>query len=563
MLLLGPDTPGGPATLAVPFPAPAGSRIPWRIWRRRLVVPGLIGLLIALAPPAAPAELAPAPSVVSASSTLAARLDALLDAPPLDRGFSGAKVVALRTGATLYARNADRRFIPASNTKLFTSAVALDTLRPALRLETLVLLNRRTDSPPEGLRGAWNGDLALVGGGDPSTTVADLEDLARQVAATGLTLIHGDLITDDTLFVGPGRGPDWGWDWESDDYAAPASALTVERGQITVTVTPAPTPGHAPRITITPREAEVRIRNLAMTEAPPLTGASLPPATLRVRRLHAQSVVEVTGALPPGAPHAENLAIDDPAALAGRVFRAVLERAGVHVTGRILSARAGEMSDVARERLLARWRNEAPPSPPWGMTLLARRESAPVSALLREMNLPSDNQFAETFIRLVGVVSPASLRALNTSPAESAELGLDAERAFLDRLAISDDEAHFTDGSGVGRKNQVTPTAVVKLLQAMAARPDADLFIGSLPLAGRTGTLARRMRGSRAEGNLRAKTGTVTGASALAGVVTTRTGERLAFSLLMTNYPGPAAAARAVQDRFCELLADIESLPPP
>jgi D-alanyl-D-alanine carboxypeptidase/D-alanyl-D-alanine-endopeptidase (penicillin-binding protein 4) len=481
-----------------------------------------------------PSSVPPSSSVDTAAShkQVADALDAVLAAPLLEHAFVGAMVVSLRSGETWYSHNADKRFMPASNTKLFTTSSALEYLDPRQRFQTRVVLTGKVSQQPDN----WNGDLILVGGGDPSLKATDLEQLARDTATSGIRLIWGDLLTDATLFQGPGRGPGWGWDWEGDYYAAPASALTVNEGRLEVTVKPADKDGRAPAVTLFPDASGHTVVNRATT------GPADSKLDVTIMRRHTEPVIEVTGNIPLHAPpYSDEIAVDDPETLAGRVFRDALSRAGVRIMGVLGKREKGASSPRITE----------------DDGTMAQHTSQTLGVLLREMNLPSDNHYAEIMLRHVGVAwSKKQGEAGKTVSADTLDQGLAAESAFLKQIGISEEEVFLKDGSGLSRLNVVTPRSVVQLIQAMKKHRNGDLLFGSLPLSGRSGTLKNRMKGTPAEANVHAKTGTFTEASALSGIVYTRSGEPLAFSLLMNQFLGSATPIRALQDRFCSVLAD-------
>jgi D-alanyl-D-alanine carboxypeptidase/D-alanyl-D-alanine-endopeptidase (penicillin-binding protein 4) len=483
----------------------------------------------------------PAANASPARTALAQDLDRLLDAPPLDHSFAGAMVVSLKTGETLYARNADRRFMPASNTKLFTSAAALEYLGPMTTFETRAVLRGKPGADSK----TWAGNLALIGGGDPSLSSDDLAKMAKTVAASGIRRITGGLLLDSTLFQGPGRGPGWGWDWEGDYYAAPASALTVDTGRLKIIVKPGMRKGGPPTLAFEHPECGFTLVNRAVT------GPASSKVDVTIARRHAQRVIDVIGTIPlGGAPYDDEVAVDDPSDLAGRIFRAALKRAGVVIAGGMKAVPPSDSDAKSQKSVSAT-----------GERVVATRRSQPLSELLRRMNLPSDNNYAETLLRQVGVAwkrkqeAEAPEKRAELEKETTADLGLDAERVFLATLGIPSEEVRLVDGSGLSRLDLITPRAAVKLLQAMNDRPDGEIYIGSLPVAGKTGTLRRRMKDTPAEGAVTAKTGTLTGASALTGEIRTHSGDTLLFSLLMNQHIASASDVRAVQDRFCIRLA--------
>ena len=178
-------------------------------------------------------------------------------------------------------------------------------------------------------------------------------------------------------------------------------------------------------------------------------------------------------------------------------------------------------------------------------TLAYTERSAPLGRVLAAMNKPSDNFLAEELLKGLG----AGLGAGGTTVA-----GADVAEQFLQSIGVSDG-FRIRDGSGLSYQDKLTAHAVLKILGAMAKRPDFPVFRRSLAIAGVDGTLKDRMRGTAAAGNVRAKTGTLNAASSLSGYVTTANGHTLSFSMLMNGNPVPLDRAHAAQDAVAVLLA--------
>jgi D-alanyl-D-alanine carboxypeptidase/D-alanyl-D-alanine-endopeptidase (penicillin-binding protein 4) len=403
--------------------------------------------------------------------------------------------------------------MPASNLKLIVSATVLDRLGPEFRWRTRLLARGLS---PDGRRAE---SLVLVGGGDPTLLSADLGDLARQAAAAGITKVTGGIEADSSLFDTPPLGSGWAWDYESDYYAARTCALAVNRNTVGIRVTPGRRQGEPAKAHPLQSFPGLRVRCSAVT------GAAGSPSTVEVHRRRSTDEVLVAGSIPAEESAVEvDVTVEDPARMAGSLLAQCLEREGVQVGGRVVSGRAGE-----------------------GDRQMATHDSPPLEEVLKLLNKPSDNLIAEEILSTLG--------ALHSPGKGTLEEGLAEEERFLRSLGVARSDWELADGSGLSRRDQVTPRLLVSVLRHMAAGPKGRLFIDSLPVAGVDGTLKRRMTSGPAQGRVSAKTGTLFKVCALSGYARTAAGEPLAFSLLMNHYAGTEAEVRAIQDRIVTLMA--------
>ncbi len=481
----------------------------------------------------------------SPAATLPERIGRLLEASPAARSaFWGIQIVDLQGGQTLYELNPGRLFIPASNTKLFTTALALTRLGRDFTFRTRVL----AENPPDA-EGRVRGPLILAGGGDPNLSgraipyrmgaspgdpLAALADLAAQVAARGVKRVDGDIVGDDAWYVWEPYAEGWAADDLRYDLGAPVSALAVNDNSLALTVLPGPRAGDPAALELDPPIEVFAIDNRVRTAAAGAEGKidfEVEPGGARIR---------LWGSIPlrdPG--RTLSLAVPDPARYAAWAFRQALEERGIAVLGGAVSRH------LYRDELPSL--TEAPASPGLPGIELARRVSAPLIEDLRFAAKISQNLHAEMALRAVG----RARRGVG-----SFEAGLEELRAFLGEAGVDPDSWSFTDGSGLSRTDLVSPAAVVKLLRFMYAAPARDDWISLLPIAGRDGTLSARFADSPAAGRIFAKTGTESHVSALSGYAGRPGGSWLAFSILVNNYTAPDAAIRAVIDRICALLVE-------
>lgn len=438
-------------------------------------------------------------------------LDRLLDDPSLAHSGSAVLVVSLDRGDTLYSRQADRLYTPASNLKLFTAASALHHLGSDYRFETVLLAT----GPVAG--DTVRGDLILVGRGDPDLVTADLAALADTLARRAVHVVTGDVRVDDSYFDDVEWGSGWMWDDGPFWYWPYVSALTLNDNSVTVRVHPGAGPGDPVVVALYPATAYMRLDVTAVT------GAADADTTLEIVRhwTPKANVIDVTGVLPAVVDSVVEIrTVEDPALYAATVFGELLRSRGVTILG---SIRHGPLESAIADTL-------------------ARHVSDSLAVSVRNFLKDSDNLTGEQLVKVLG--------AETAGPPGSYEKGLAAERAFLSReVGLDTLSIRLADGSGVSRYNLVTARQIVRLLAYVANRDDlAEVYAAALPIAGLDGTLEDRMAGTPAEGHARAKTGSLSGVSALSGYAPAADGERLAFSIVMEFFAGPTTPVRAVQD---------------
>lgn len=458
----------------------------------------------------------------SPAEALGKKIDRILDRPAFASAFWGVEVRSLKTGRTLYSRNAAKSFRPASTLKLVITAAALDAFGPEARLRTTVATAGRLDGP-----GRILGDVYLVGGGDPvlggryaeGRATAALEELAEGLWAAGVRRIEGRLVGQEGLFKGERRGSDWGWEDLVWWYGAEVSALSFNDGCAHLTIVAGERVGDPVVLERTPLSSYYTATSTATTSAP---GTK---AELTLVRDPGSNLVRISGTYPLGdKPWDGWVALEDPARYAAMVFAEVLEGRGIHVMGPVATS---------SEPL------------PAGARVLAAHDSPPLTEILKVVNKESHNLQAEMLLRLLGARVKGEGRA---------EAGHEAVKEFLARLGVRTDGWELRDGSGLSRSDLLDPRGLVDLLAAMDRHPRARAFRESLPRAGIDGTLKSRLRGTRAESRLAAKTGTLRLINALAGYATTPPGEPLAFAVIVNNHTALSSEATAAIDEIAALL---------
>jgi D-alanyl-D-alanine carboxypeptidase/D-alanyl-D-alanine-endopeptidase (penicillin-binding protein 4) len=463
-----------------------------------------------------------------AAATLAQRVDAVLAASPASRGaFWGIQAVDLASGKTTYELNPNRFFVPASNAKLFTTALALMALGPEAIFRTRVLAAGLPDDD-----GGLTGSLRLLGGGDPSIDIADLAD---QVAAKGVRRVAGDIVGDDTWYVWQPYAEGWSLEDPNTKDGAAVSALAVNGNSQTLAVRPGAALGSPAALSFNPALEYFRIENHTRTVA------ADSERSIRADRLPGSRLLRIWGSIPLRDRGEDlGLGIDDPALFAALALRRALGERGIAVEGSVVAEHLFP-EDVADLK-----RAPAPPEAAEGVEL-ARRESPPLLECLRVVDKLSQNLQAEMMLRAVG-------RARRN--VGSREAGLEEMKTFLAEAGIPAGAYDLLDGSGMTRLNLVTPAAVVRLLRHMYASPSWQDFLSLLPVGGEDGTLAGRFSGAAQTGRVHAKTGSLAHVSALSGYAQRPGDSWVAFSILVNNYEGQPAEIRRTIDRVCALIME-------
>ncbi|HXY20556.1 MAG TPA: D-alanyl-D-alanine carboxypeptidase/D-alanyl-D-alanine-endopeptidase [Gemmatimonadales bacterium] len=442
----------------------------------------------------------------------------------------GALVVSLTRGDTLFSYHADRRFLPASNAKLFTTAAALHYLGPGFRFVTVLF----GDGPVQD--SALYGNLILYGTGDPTfgLDTADLAPFADSVVRAGIRRVRGDIVGDASFLGAELAGPGWSADNLDEPFAAPPSALGAAANRIRVVVEPGDGPGAPATFTVDPPSDYYTFSCTVRT------GRSRSRTRIDVQRGPSGGVVTLSGTISlRRRSWTTEIVVRQPAVFAAGLLRQLLAARGVTVQGTTRSV-TDEAPD--RARTLLAWTRD-PAGEPFDGTI-ALSVSPTLGALVTMINHRSDNLSAELVFRSVG---------RSVGGAGTFASGANAVARFLtDEVGIAPSSVQVSDGSGLSLLDEATPRSLVQLLAYERRVPEGDQFWGSLPVAGEG--LRRRMEGTAAEGKLRAKTGTLNDASALTGYVTAAGGEELAFSIIV-NDPPRIKRARDVQDRIGVVLA--------
>jgi serine-type D-Ala-D-Ala carboxypeptidase/endopeptidase (penicillin-binding protein 4) len=476
----------------------------------------------------------PAPQTLA---DLQARIAEHVSQPKFRAGTFGVKIVSARTGSVIFEHDSHELLSPASNAKLYTVGLALDRLGPDYKIRTSLYTTAKV------VDGTLEGDLILYGRGDPTinprvrgSLSKAVEPLLTALADAGVRQVKGDLIADESFFRGPEYGSGWTWDDLEYYYGAEISSLTINDNLVALSIKPGASAGAPCRLSLIPPSNLFIVSNRTVTVT---TGAR---RTTRVIRQADSNVLHVTGQMPADDQgYSENVTVRSPSALFLEIFHAALAQRQIKINGNLR---------------VVNWVDRlASPLNFSRLTELGGMDSPPMKDLAREVQKPSQNLYTDILLAYVGEKTRAGLGASALDTSE--DLGIRELRKFLNEAGIQRHEVHFEEGSGLSRNNLTTPNATIALLQHMNRHPAADAYWEALPVAGVDGTLRSRMKSTVAEGNVRAKTGTLRWAYALSGDVRTAAGERLLFSLMLNRYynQDPVNTTRAELDVIPVMLA--------
>lgn len=444
------------------------------------------------------------------------------------RGFWGVDIRSLDTDERLFELNAGKLMMPASNMKIVTLAAAAETLGWDFRFTTTL----EACAPVE--NGVLLGDLFVRGNGDPTINSrqgrgeAVLGEWAEALRAAGIREIRGRIVGDDQAFDEEGIGPGWSWDYLDAGYAAPSGALQFNENTAPLTVAPSAAAGEPAIVRLPPGTGLTLVTHA-------VTGSAGTEETIRISRRIDGAIIEVSGSIPAGSKGIRrNIAVANPTLFFAQSVKDVLAARGIPASGE-----AADLDDIAAEFIgLAGDRH-----------VIATTTSPPLREIATVLMKVSQNLYAETFLKAVG----AARNGLGT-----AQGGRAVVRQTLSSWGIPGDSYVNADGSGLSRYNYLAPNMVTAVLEHIYRDGrHRDPFIATLPIAGKDGTISTRMRGSRAEGNAAAKTGSIANVRSLSGFVRTRDGEMLVFSIIANDFVAPPGTVTWMTDLAVEILANF------
>jgi D-alanyl-D-alanine carboxypeptidase/D-alanyl-D-alanine-endopeptidase (penicillin-binding protein 4) len=489
---------------------------------------------------AKPENATPTPARPDAVAELRHSIDSLLDDPRFHNAFWGVLIVDPASGDTLYARNAHRLFLPASNMKVITSSVALTQLGPDFRFHTAFVARGRVHDS------TLVGDLVVIGRGDPTVSDHMLHDAmipmraaADSLAAHGIRRITGHIVSGGDAFPDADVGFGWAWDDLTQPYAAGVDELMFNEGFTAIAIRAPRRPGSRARITTAPIADYPRVVSRVTSAAP---GGAAPTTELTAAFDPIGGALVVDGTLAPGDTNTLLVAYPDPAAAYLHALAGALRQRGIHLRTAPVAVAADPAPALRTE--IAPAAHAAVVATDTVFTMA----SPPLRDILPALLKPSQNQIAEIFLKTLG---------LERTGIGSADSGRRVVETQLVSWGVPPDEFVIRDGSGLSRHDYLAPATLVRVLNIMQHDTAFHALYDALPVAGVDGTISDRMRGTAAAGNVHAKTGFVDRARSLSGYVTTADGVTLIFSFLCNNWTVPVHDVEQVQDAIAVRLASM------
>lgn len=472
-------------------------------------------------------------SAQSVGTGIEADLDAVFGDPSFARSLWGVKVVSLRSGKTIYEKNAHKLLIPASNMKILTAAAALRVLGEDYVFRTPILTTGRLEN------GVMKGDLIIGGSGDPSLGARFkgnnrnnplsgdpwkvFAGWADKLSSLGIKRIEGDIVGDVRLFEPVNQGRGWAWDDLRYGYAAGFGPLQFNETTAFIEIKPGMQVGSPVGVRLIPCLESMKVTS-ELKIVPPELDTDI-EIIRNGRHFHLCGEIAKGSGI-----FYQSVALPDPAGYFLDMLLETLRKNGIEVSGdtRILESVAEEPDNG-------------------GQTLFIHT-SPPLSQLLTIMMEVSQNQYAETIFRLLD----------KREAGKSDEGAAKVMEKVISSMGAPSDSYEIIDGSGLSRNNLLTADTIVRILQYMHRHDQQGKFAAMLPKSGIKGTIRGRMTGTRAVGKVSAKTGTLSWVRALSGYLETEKGEMLAFSILVNHYNQPRQAAEYLQDQALEILVGYE-----
>jgi len=456
-------------------------------------------------------------------------IEPYLEHPSLGPATVGIVIQNPDSREILFQRNPHRLFIPASNQKLITTAAALDELGPDFRFHTQVYANGQVAD------GTLQGDLYIRGSGDPTLsgrfhdgeTMRDLLNWVDSLRAAGINEIAGDIFADANLFDDQRLGNGWEYSDLSYWYAAEISALSFNDNCLNLTLIPGDSIGAPARVIYEPETDYVNITNeLRTVHSDSVTRYDYHriPETNQIRLFGNISMSERA--------ISDWVTIGNPALFTATVFLELLEENGIQVSGapREIHYEQGEIPDYS------------------DMEQLVNYASPPLDEIVRVINKRSQNFYAEQVLKRLGY---------EVNGQGSFDVGISAVKDFLAGAGVNTEQMQIADGSGLSRRNLVTPFQLVSVLRYMYESPNRDIYLSSLPVGGEDGSLRSRMLSPLAANRIHAKTGYVGFVRTLSGYVRTMDNRLLIFSILVNNYTTDTSILTLITSRtYSDLFED-------
>jgi D-alanyl-D-alanine carboxypeptidase/D-alanyl-D-alanine-endopeptidase (penicillin-binding protein 4) len=464
--------------------------------------------------PAAARKVVPPAPTVPVGRTFEERLNSLVNGAVARGADTSIQIVELDTGRVVAQRNPNMAIAPASNMKLFTTAAAIDMLKPSFEVTTGVYVRGQVDPT-----GTLNGDVRIVGRGDPTiggrfhdgSATAVIQDWAADLKRAGIKTVNGNLVFEHGYFDSEYIHPTWPADQLTAWYEAPIAAFSMQEGCVEVRVLPSGAGGQCV-VQLEPPTSYVQVQNSCRT------GRGLPFIT----RHRGSNTVIVRGGVPARSGATEVfITVENPNHYFAAVTNETFQRSGIRITGQIVLTPRDARTD---------WR-------------LVTKHSTPLSILVFVINKKSQNHYAEQVLKMIG----AETRRDGSWAAGNAEV----KEWLTTKIGVPANEFVPADGSGMSRNNRASANAFVTLLRYMWKSPWREEFVSSLPYTGDPDSkFGNRLRKPPFARQVYAKTGYISGVIGLSGYVHAQSGKVYAFSFLFNRYRVGVFAVYNLQDQM-------------
>ncbi len=464
----------------------------------------------------------------TAEADLRSEIDAIIDSPSTPAALWGVRIEQSEGGEVLYSRNGDSPFIPASVTKLVSTAVALDRLGPDYTFTTHLRFPT-AEIPADGV---IRGDLQIIGGGDPTLGMAEgaggrkvLGQWARRLRQQGVRQVVGHVVGVDDIFADEPLAPGWAWDDEQYHFSAESSGLTIHGGTVGYRIDENKNQRlRKNQIHLYPDNDYVQLHLRVSSEV----------QRIEVERLRGSNhlMVKVPQSMKRNPLLSGRVTVTGTTEWTAALFLQALEEQGIEVVGKAVD------SDYLRDY-----------RPADG--LVWTHHSKPLREILPLANKRSINLVAEHLLRASGIARNSEGAVTHSG---SLGRGLSRVGSFLSKIGIKKHRYEMVDGSGLSRYNLLRPADLVKLLNYMERHPQGEHYRNSLSRAGKDGTLQWRFRDTPLEGRVWAKTGTLSSIRAIAGHLQSAAGKRITFAILVNNYP---FGSRKIRNRIDQILLAV------
>ncbi len=448
--------------------------------------------------------------------------------PRFDHAFWGVLIKSLKTGEIWYEQNANKLFMPASNEKIPTTAATLTKLGPEFKFTTELYY----DGFIEG--NTVDGDLIVVGDGDPTlyTRFYDsptdvFKKWAKILKQKGIEIISGRIIGDDNAFDDNRIGYGWAHNNLDTWYSAEIDALQLNENYIDLKIIPPTSLDEEVKIEPNLKSSYYKIiNNIKVIES----GAS----NVWTSREYGTNNIVLNGTVLIGdKPIERSPSITNPCLFYVTVLRETFEEEGIKVIGN--PADCDDIPEWVR--------------PQADIILIDTHYSPPLKDILKNLMKPSQNLYAETMTKILGwkFMGEGSFRQ-----------GKKIVEEVLKSFGVESDSYAYMDGSGLSRYNYISPRQITAILEGMLSSPFKNEWLETFPIAGVDGTLKNRMKNTSAEGNVRAKTGTISNVRGLSGYASTADGEEIVFSFLVNSHLRSSRETEEITDSVLEIITSLD-----